>query len=248
MVSRKRNLKIHTDYAEFIKHYPLTAESLDGEEWRDIEGFDGFYQVSTYGRVKSLKWGRAYILKPQLAIYHYLFVDLRRGDKRKAFKIHRLVAEAFIPNPENKPEVNHLYSRFNNSIWGLEWATRSENMKHARATGLLVNPKGVDNLLAKVKDDATILYIRENPNKLSQSKLAKEVGLSASAVSLIQLGKTYANSGGIVRDRIERRIPENVRQQIKAEYRKGVRGYGSPALAKKYGLSQVTILNIVNEK
>ncbi len=80
------------------------------EEWRDIKEYEGRYQISNYGRVKSLKFNKTNkkkILNLIVNKYGYIYVGLIKKGKRKNFYIHRLVAEAFIPNPENKPEVNH---------------------------------------------------------------------------------------------------------------------------------------------
>jgi hypothetical protein len=122
------------------------------EKWKDIPSFEGFYQVSNLGRVRSLdrvifdkKKNRHLSLKGVILKdrkspkTRYLQVSLT--DKTgKAFypKIHRLVAEAFIPNPHNKSEVNHIdLNRFNNSATNLEWCTRKENMVHAAKGGVM---------------------------------------------------------------------------------------------------------------
>lgn len=114
------------------------------EIWKDIKGYEGHYQVSNMGRVKSLERkilnsrGRydtkhERILKIQynkrVDVYE---VHLKLKRVRKCYKVHRLVAEAFIPNPENKPEVNHIDGRReNNCVENLEWSTTSENLNHA---------------------------------------------------------------------------------------------------------------------
>ena len=98
------------------------------EIWRDIEGYEGLYQISNKGRVKSLKWGKERILKPGITGSGYLKVLLCKNRMIKHIKIHRLVANAFIPNPENKPQVNHKdENKFNNSVNNLEWSTAKEN-------------------------------------------------------------------------------------------------------------------------
>ncbi len=110
------------------------------EEWRDIKGFEGKYQVSSTGRVKSLDrfihsndgskdWRLGRILKPWKNDKGYLIVRFTYGGK--SVRVHRLVAEAFLQNPGNKRTVNHLDSnRRNNFVSNLEWATDSENLRH----------------------------------------------------------------------------------------------------------------------
>lgn len=87
----------------------FTSQELESEEWKQVEGFDGRYEVSSLGRVKS-NYGKGRILKPAINKYRddYWIVHLRSKDKSKMFRLNRLVAEAFIPNPESKPEVNHI--------------------------------------------------------------------------------------------------------------------------------------------
>lgn len=120
------------------------------EIWRDIAGFEGLYQVSNLARVKSFRVSKRLwnttgnILKPcECAINNgkgYKFVGLHGFDKRvKHVMIHRLVAKTFIPNPDNKPQVNHKDAdKHNNSISNLEWVTISENSIHAEKMGLMV--------------------------------------------------------------------------------------------------------------
>src|SRR5699024_3512958 len=119
------------------------------EVFKDIRGYEGLYQVSNLGRVKSLEkktmtdngWERKWeecILKPaKTEKGKYFHVSLYKNKKSKTFNVHRLVALSFIKNPENKKEVNHIDgNRFNNSAVNLEWCTRSENALHAYEIGL----------------------------------------------------------------------------------------------------------------
>lgn len=119
------------------------------EEWRDIEGYEDLYKISNLGRVKSLVGfnGHEYIkrekiLKPSRQYvgnnYSRYIVNLSKNKKRKSFKIHRLVAKAFIPNIENKMKINHKDGNpLNNKVDNLEWCTQKENIIHAYETGLI---------------------------------------------------------------------------------------------------------------
>ena len=101
------------------------------EIWRDIEDYKGLYQISNKGRVKSLKWGKERILRPGTNRLGYMFVCLYHDNMKKTVKLHRLVAQAFIPNPENKPQVNHLdENKKNNCVDNLEWASAKENSNY----------------------------------------------------------------------------------------------------------------------
>ena len=102
------------------------------EEWRDIKGYEGLYQVSNLGRVKSLK-KRFYGLIMKVAMSDgYVTIGLRKNGKRKVFKMHRLVAINFIPNIHNKKIVNHINGvKYDNRLENIEWCTQKENVRHA---------------------------------------------------------------------------------------------------------------------
>lgn len=110
------------------------------EIWKDIKEYEGIYQVSNLGRVKSLKHSKeGKLLKGRVTGKGYLSVALFRNSVRKSNSIHRLVAEAFIPNPENKPEVNHIdENKLNNDVSNLEWVTSKENSNHGTRNLLYV--------------------------------------------------------------------------------------------------------------
>lgn len=117
------------------------------EEFRNIVGYEGLYQVSNLGNIKSLERTKTNHSKYQLvngrilksSINHkgYVYVILYKNNKQKGYLVHRLVAEAFIPNPENKPQVNHIDgNKLNNHVSNLEWVSQQENMQHALSNGL----------------------------------------------------------------------------------------------------------------
>lgn len=107
------------------------------EIWKDIEGYEGHYQVSTLGRVRNLQTGR--ILKPSKCggangsrKYHHVLLYQGSHDSRKSVSVHRLVAQAFIPNPDNLTDVNHIDGNgFNNVVSNLEWIKHRDNLIHA---------------------------------------------------------------------------------------------------------------------
>lgn len=110
----------------------------DIEIWIDIKGYEGIYQVSSYGNVRSLKYDKCRILKP-FNCGGYYNVDLCKNCVEDYRRIHRLVAEAFIENDDknNKTYINHIDgNKHNNHISNLEWCTASYNTKHAYDTGL----------------------------------------------------------------------------------------------------------------
>ncbi len=117
------------------------------EKWKDIKGFEGLYQVSNLGRVKSLErykenHGKLQKVEEKIKTINiknsgYQFVQLYKNNKYKNLMVHRLVAQAFIPNVNNKPQINHIDgNKLNNNVTNLEWITKSENEKHAWNAGL----------------------------------------------------------------------------------------------------------------
>ena len=98
------------------------------EIWKDIKGYEGFYQVSNMGRVKNIK-GK--IRKSRIIKSGYVIIDLNKNCHKKTYYVHRLVAETFIPNTENKPEVDHINTdKTDNRVENLRWATRKDNQNN----------------------------------------------------------------------------------------------------------------------
>lgn len=103
------------------------------EQWKDIRGYEGAYKISDHARVKRIVANGEHFIKAQTHTNGYCYVHLCKGNKVKAYRLHRLVAEAFVPNFGNKPHVNHLDGdKTNNRYDNLEWVTASENQKHSR--------------------------------------------------------------------------------------------------------------------
>ena len=110
---------------------------MEQEQWRPIERFNGEYMVSNHGRVRSLKRHGDRIMPQTIQRRGYYAVTFWMDNKAKCVKVHRLVAETFIPNPDNLPEINHIDgNKLNNHVSNLEWCTRSHNVKHSFDTGL----------------------------------------------------------------------------------------------------------------
>lgn len=158
------------------------------EIWKPVVGYEGLYEVSSHGNVKSLRSGK--ILKPTSQPQHrYKFVSLRNAKgkvKPKSPRIHRLVAEAFIPNPENKPQVNHKNGdRIDNHVDNLEWATGSENILHSYDHLKRLGPT------CKL----TVEQVREIKKLLaqgmSQRKIAAQYGLTQGTIWFINVGRNW---------------------------------------------------------
>lgn len=129
------------------------------EIWKDVKGYEGTYQISNLGRAKRFYKNKPEkILKPVKGQLGYMSYTFCINSKIKTYRIHRLVALAFIPNPNNLPEVNHIDgNKENYSIENLEWCTRSQNMKHGHSLGLIFTEKASDATRIITKDKLTII-------------------------------------------------------------------------------------------
>ena len=149
------------------------------EIWKKIEGF-GNYSVSNEGRVKNDK----IFLKLSYNKRGYSQVVLWNENKNKIQTIHRLVAQAFIPNPDNKPEVNHIdYNKTNNHVSNLEWATKKENEDHALQNGLKV--KGEQNGGSKLTEIEVIEVRKLFKEGWLKKDLAQKFGITRNSISNI---------------------------------------------------------------
>lgn len=127
----------HKSFGYMWEYYCMPIE---GEEWRPIIDAP-IYEISSAGRIRKTKGHR--LLRPHLMNSNYYRIELNYGGRIWRPTIHRLVAITFIPNPHNKPDVNHLDgNKHNNNVTNLEWCTKSENIRHAFRTGLKHSPPG----------------------------------------------------------------------------------------------------------
>ena len=163
------------------------------EQWGNIIGYENIYLVSTFGSVKSLKFNREKILTQMTTTKGYLRVGLHKNKlfKKEKIAVHRLVAIAFIPNPENKPEVNHKKGiKKDNRVWYLEWNTPSENQDHAYKTGLKISVKGenINTCKLTIKE---VLEIRNIGDNMPYTEIAKLYNITPENVSQIIRRKTW---------------------------------------------------------
>ena len=169
------------------------------EVWKDIKGFEGIYQVSNQGEVKSLERKtfnngtkkqniiKEKILKKPLDKDGYIRYCLFKNGKRFSLKAYRLVAIEFIDNPQNKSQVNHIDgNKINNSVLNLEWVTPRENTIHAILNGLSFQVGGEKHHMSKInsKQVSEIFSIYQT-EKIPQHKLAEIYGISQSQISRI---------------------------------------------------------------
>lgn len=175
--------------------YSLDSNDLSGEEWRDVIGYEGLYQVSNFGRIKSFHKGKVIIRKLVTLIDGYKQISLDKGGCRKCKNVHELVAKAFIPNLENKPIIDH-YDRntANNCIWNLRWVTNSENQRHAVESGS--KRCGCNNPRSKFTPeqvrDIRRLYVRGS-QEFGSAALVQMFGVAVSKIKRIVNGQSYKN-------------------------------------------------------
>lgn len=156
------------------------------EEWRDVVGYEGLYKVSNYGRIKNCIKNTETETKSK----NYQIISLRKNGVKKYFQIHRLVAIAFIPNPENLPIVNHKDENpKNNKVDNLEWCTYWYNVNYGKG-----KDKRIENIKERMKRNILSENDEENKigkeirkirilNNLLQNELAEMVGVSENTVS-----------------------------------------------------------------
>ena len=157
--------------------------------WRDIKGYEGLYQISNTGKVRSLNYrgikGKKKVLKGSKDRDGYHLIILSKNNKQKTFKIHRLVAETFILNPNNFPCVNHIdENKINNCVWNLEWCNFKYNLEYSGN-----NKKGTQSSRKK------ILCIETKKIYNSITEASKDMNCDISNISKCLNGKTKTACG-----------------------------------------------------
>lgn len=169
--------------------------SIVNEEWRDIAGYEGYYQVSNLGRVRScdrvIKYPtherilKARIMKCIVNSRGYTYVNLDAHFRVVKALVHRLVAFAFLPACEGRDQVNHKNGvKTDNCVSNLEWCTRSENTKHAHEFGLISN-SGEKHPKAVFTEDQVIEIRKLRSDGLKFRVIAEMYGVSLSAVAMV---------------------------------------------------------------
>lgn len=173
----------------------VVCKTLYGEVWKPIINFEGLYEISNFGRVKSLgnnKYKVDKIIKHCISKNGYAYCTLWINCKQKKYKIHRLIAIHFIPNPENKPFINHIDSnRMNNSIENLEWCTQKENIHHAINNGRM-DFNGEKNPSAKLNKSDVYNIKKLHNNLVSIKDLSTKYSVSDVSIRNIINDKTWS--------------------------------------------------------
>lgn len=209
------------------------------EIFRKIKDFEEEYEVSNYGNVKSLKNGKEIIMKPSIDTSGYFFVGLYKNKKTYKKKIHRLVAEAFIPNPDNLPCVNHKdENKLNNFVWvnddgsvdieksNLEWCTHEYNINYGTA---------IERRVAKQRGQKRT---EETRRKMSES----QKGLKKPKISEVLKGRK------ISKESIEKRVAKLSKSVVAVKDGIVVMEFASSAEARRNGFNQGNISECCNGK
>lgn len=182
------------------------VEEIEGvvyvEEWRHIIGFEGLYEISSFGRVKSLakewKSGKGVIrhksdtIMVQVITKGYLRLTLKNDGLKKTFIVNRLVGIHYWGNPDNLPETNHLDGiKTNNFYRNLVWSTKSDNIKHALETGLKIPLKGEMHPNSRFKETDIIEIRRLHESGKNQREIAEIFGVKWRLIQKIVTGKRW---------------------------------------------------------
>lgn len=176
------------------------------EIWKTVKRYEGLYEVSNMGRVKSLsrtrqgKGGGLYpvcekILTNRVSGAGYFQIALSKGSKKKYPLIHRLVAQNFIPNPQNKPQVNHKNGiKTDNRVENLEWCTQSENQHHAYKIGLQKHQYGEQRFCSKLTENQVVKIKQMLLIGFRTGVIAKIYSVHSVTITDIKMGRTWVRA------------------------------------------------------
>lgn len=156
--------------------------------WKDIESYEGVYQISNFAEVRSFKTGTWRTLKAREDGLGYKMVTLCKSGVSRNYKIHRLIMQSFKPNKCNKSQVNHLNgNKSDNRLENLEWATPSENLLHAYKNNLNYAKSGVDcNLTKLTEEEVKSIRLLLVEGSLTQKAIANKFKVSPTAIYCIK--------------------------------------------------------------
>lgn len=179
------------------------------EIWKDIKDYENHYQISNFGNIKSLKDGKGKMLKLKKGKNGYLYTNLSKNGKVKTYTVHKLVAQTFILNPENKPEIDHINTvRNDNRVENLRWVTRKENNNNLLTKEKMSNAhegkklseeckkklseirKGLNNPTARA-----VVCLENGIVYSTITQCAEELGLSTSNITKVCRKKRRATGG-----------------------------------------------------
>ena len=229
--------------------------------WKSIEGYEGFYEISDTGEVRSLdrilkrKDNKPYTAKGQTmkiknfkSGYEYVTLastTINKG-KNKKFLIHRLVAMAFIPNPENKPFVNHIDGiKNNNRVENLEWVTRVENAQHAVKNGLYNHVVGEASGTAKLTEKQVLEILDNYDGSETLQVIANRYTVCVERISRILTGDSWSYLGR--KSKEKKKMTRLTEKQVIEIIEKG-KCDTYAKISGKYNCSEETIRNILLKK
>jgi len=213
-----------------------------------IKGYNHEYFVSRTGSVISFFKNEKNEIKGSIGSNGYKCVTFRSGSIEKKYSIHRLVAEAFVPNPENKPYVNHLDGdKLNNNDWNLEWTTAKENVRHAISTGLN-KCFGENHFNANISEFDAKSIISKYDNGKQVSEIASVYKVSEGTIYNILSGRGWKHLHGSVKYERRELGARLTKDHITTIKTLKSTGHKNREIAKELGVSETQIHYVVSGK